>query len=90
MAKKRKTRQQKKLADLRHNIQHQTIDYTFEVKPSSTKIEDKPSAQSTVAYPYLVKDLTKTITLSGLIIGAQIFLFLLLKFNTIKIFGLSY
>lgn len=90
MAKKRKTRQQKKLADLRHNFQHQTIDYTFEVKPPSTKIESKLESETAIAHPYLIKDLTKTVSLTGFIIGAQLFLFLLLKFHIIKIFGLTY
>jgi len=93
MAKKRKTREQKKLADLRHKIFHKAVNYTFDTSSPSVKNEAKSFPQSstnTVSHPYLIKDLTKTITLTGFIIGAQIFLFLLLKTNFLKIPGITY
>lgn len=93
MAKRRKTREQKKLADLRHIIQHKAINYTFDTSSPSVKNEAKSSPQvsaSTINYSYLIHDLTKTVTLTAVIIGAQIFLFLLLKTHFLKIPGITY
>lgn len=90
MAKKKKTRDQKKIADLRHNFKHQIVPNTFEVKLPSTKIETKKSDYGYNSYPYLVKDLTKTFTLTLTIIGIQILLFLFLKNHVITIPGLLY
>ena len=90
MAKNRKTREQKKLSDLRHNFKHQIVNNTFEVKTSSIKIETKtPSAIHTL-YPYLIKDLTKTLTLTTAIIAVQIILFAILKNHLITIPNLIY
>jgi len=93
MAKRRKTREQKKLADLRHKIFHKTVNYTFDVSTPSIKNEAKSTPQSpasTISYSYLMQDLTKTVTLTAVIIGAQIFLFLLLKIHLINIPGIIY
>lgn len=93
MAKRRKTREQKKLADLRHIIQHKTVSYTFDTSTPSIKNEAKSTPQSpanTASYSYLMHDLTKTVTLTAVIIGVQIFLFLLLKTHFLKIPGITY
>lgn len=91
MAKKRKTREQKQIADLRHNFIHQTVVNTFEARSSSTQIlEKKPVTVSYLSYPYLVKDLSKTFILTASIIGIQILLFISLKTHLIKIPGISY
>lgn len=91
MAKKRKTRQDKKLADLRHTFTHQNILNTLETKPSFTKIAiKKPTITTYSSYPYLAKDLTKTFILTASIIGAQILLFISLKTHLLKIPGISY
>lgn len=91
MAKKRKTREEKKLADLRHTFTHQNTLNTLETKPLFTKIETKKPTVATYSnYPYLAKDLTKTFILSASIIGAQILLFISLKTHLIKIPGISY
>ncbi len=91
MAKKRKTREQKKLADLRHTFTHQAILNTFETKPVFPKIsEKKPVIATYSVYPYLVKDLTKTFVLTASIIGVQILLFISLKTHLLKIPGISY
>ncbi len=90
MAKHRKTRKEKKLADKRHNFVHQTVNYTpFTAELTSTKI---PQVKTITAaqYPYLARDLTKTFVLSGVIIAAQITLFILLKKHIILIPGLLY
>lgn len=93
MAKRRKTREQKKLADLRHIIQHKTVSYAFDVSTPSIKIEAKSAPQittNTISYSYLIHDLTKTVTVTAIIIGTQIFLFLLLKTHFLKIPGITY
>ncbi|MBI3984791.1 MAG: hypothetical protein HY344_02500 [Candidatus Levybacteria bacterium] len=90
MAKRRKTREQKKLSDLRHTFTHQIVTNTFETRPSSTQISPKVIAVATSNYPYLVKDLSKTFILTASIIGLQILLFISLKTHLIKIPGISY
>ncbi len=91
MAKKRKTREDKKLADLRHTFTHQNILNTLETKSSFTKISaKKPTITTYSSYPYLAKDLTKTFILTASIIGVQILLFISLKTHLIKIPGISY
>ncbi|PIR80313.1 MAG: hypothetical protein COU25_00815 [Candidatus Levybacteria bacterium CG10_big_fil_rev_8_21_14_0_10_35_13] len=88
MAKRRKTREQKKSADLRHKILHKTVNYGFDPEPLLVKNGAKSSSQITsenVNYSYLIHDLTKTITLTAVIIGVQVFLFLLLKTHLINI-----
>jgi hypothetical protein len=89
MAKKRKTRQEKRIADLRHTFVNQTIVNTFESKLPTVKIE-RTQPVSYASYPYLIKDLSKTITLTAAIIGTQIILFFILRSHLIKIPGLSY
>ena len=96
MAKKRKTREQKILADLRHNFRHTFISQA----PLAEKIQAQitPSiitqrAQKTVAlnaYPYLVKDLTKTAILTLSIFVFQIILFTLLRNHVLIIPGIGY
>ena len=96
MAKKRKTREQKISANLRHNFSHT---FTSEVAPAS-KIQAqitpsmlKMTSQKTVAlnsYPYLIKDLSKTAILTLAIFISQIILFTLLRNHVILIPGISY
>jgi hypothetical protein len=96
MAKKRKTREQKILADLRHNFKHTFISQA----PLAGKIQAQiapsiaaPRTQETVAlnaYPYLTKDLTKTAILTLGIFVFQIILFTLLKNHALIIPGISY
>jgi hypothetical protein len=96
MAKKRKTREQKILANLRHNFNHT---FTSEASPAG-KIQAqiapiilKQSTQKTVvlnSYPYLVKDLTTTAILTLGIFISQIILFTLLRNHVIFIPGISY
>jgi hypothetical protein len=97
MAKQRKTREQKKLADLRHQFIHTLASQT----PSAVKIQiqpkdliipsGKPNQQiSTNKYPYLVKDLSKTGMLTLGILAFQIILFALLKNHTLTIPGIGY
>jgi hypothetical protein len=94
MAKKRKTKEQKRLADLRHNFKHA---YTF-VNPSSTqpkqdiakKYENTTTTVLTNAYPYLKKDLSKTALLMFAILTFQLVLFTILKNHIFVIPGLNY
>lgn len=93
MPKKKKTRKQKLLADVRQQTEPQVArtatTYTIpeargDEKPaSSPKVSrqekpTQPSAIMTSGYPYLVKDLWKTLILTCVIIGLE----LLLKFGT--------
>ena len=93
MAKRRKTREQKKVADFRHNVHHSPVSYTFEKNTKTPKIEpSRPTQTPTTlsAYPFLVKDLTKTFILTTIIMSAQVVIFFMLKNHTIVIPGLTY
>ena len=97
MAKKRKTKEQKKLADLRHDFSH-----TFVIKaPSETRkqlqsnkvitsIVTEQNQTHTNSYPYLAKDLSKTAVLTAVILTLQIILFAALKNHILTIPGLTY
>ncbi len=101
MAKVRKTREQKKLADLRHNFTHSLVKNTYLKASSKAKItletKENPKISSNIQsatlsneYPYLIKDLSKTGVLTALILGFQIILFFLIKNHALKIPGLIY
>lgn len=90
MAKRRKTRAQKKLADFRHNFTHSIINQTVtkpQVQFSSAFVENHNKGN---AYPYLVKDLSKTAILTITILAGQILLYFLLTNHIFKVFGLNY
>ena len=98
MAKKRKTREQKKLADLRHSFRHVFVSQL----PPAAKIQlqqketislpnkPKPQLPTNTAYPYLAKDLSKTGVLTLGILAFQIILFTLLKNHVLMIPGISF
>jgi len=96
MAKKRKTREQKILADERHNFSHTftsqaplTLKIPTQITPSV--LMQKPQKTTALnAYPYLVKDLTKTVILTAGIFIFQLVLFTLLKNHALMIPGISY
>lgn len=97
MAKRRKTREQKKLADLRHNFTHSFVQNVhseakikLETKEDPIISEKIQTVSSLNEYPFLIKDLSKTGVLTTLILGFQIILFFLLKNHTLKIPGLIY
>ena len=95
MAKKRKTRDQKKLADFRHNFTHsiseQKVHLEAKIQTQTIKPLLKPQVFSSMnTYPFLVKDLSKTALLTAVILGFQIGLFVLLKNHTLIIPGLTY
>ena len=97
MAKRRKTREQKKLADSRHNFAHSlTSSSNFEAKISlqSKIITASPKIEKTQAftndYPFLIKDLSKTAILTAGILAFQVIFFALLKNHSFVIPGLSY
>ena len=97
MAKRRKTREQKKLADSRHNFAHSLASSSnFEAKISlqSKIITASPKIEKTQAftndYPFLIKDLSKTAILTAGILAFQVILFALLKNHSFVIPGLSY
>ena len=111
MAKKRKTRQQKILADLRHNFNHAIVNQkmpsvnipakreSYKQKFPSEQVQKTAliktaqkfqSPSSANAYPYLIKDLSKTGILTVAILTFQITLFFLLKNHILIIPGLNY
>lgn len=97
MAKKRKTREQKKLADQRHNFIHSLAKHshseakiTLENKESIKPLIKQERPVAINEYPYLVKDLSKTTLLTGAILTFQLILFFLLKNHIFTIPGLIY
>jgi hypothetical protein len=97
MAKKRKTREQKQLADLHHKFIH-TLNgqispvVKIQIQPKGIiSSQNKPNQPtSTNKYPYLIKDLSKTGMLTLGILAFQIILFALLKNHAVTIPGISY
>jgi hypothetical protein len=96
MAKKRKTREQKILAETRHNFSHAftgQVPFTAKIQTqinSSILTQTAPKTTVLNAYPYLIKDLTKTALLTLGIFIFQIILFTLLRNHVIFIPGISY
>ena len=97
MAKKRKTREQKKLADLHHKFIHALNAQTppvvkIQIQSKDTISPPNRSNQqiSVNKYPYLIKDLSKTGMLTLGILAFQIILFALLKNHAVTIPGISY
>jgi len=97
MAKNRKTREQKKLADLRHTFNHVFVGQeTSAVKTqmqlgSAISLSYKPKASiSTNQFPYLIRDLSKTGILTIAILAFQVILFILIRIHVLKIPGIVY
>lgn len=95
MAKKRKTREQKKLADLRHKFIHVpaalvATSFFDSKQTTSGKIEAKTITVSQNNYPYLKKDLSKTTLLTIGILIFQALLFIILKNHIIVFPALNY
>ena len=101
MAKKKKTRQQKIIADLRRQVNasqsHVEIQKREEKKenPISISLSNKVAIIGkpqifTNTYPYLVNDLRKTAILSLAIIFAQLIFLFVLRNHLITIGGLIY
>jgi hypothetical protein len=105
MAKKKKTRQQKIIADLKrqvlqenlssHNNQVEKLD-AIKISPSKItpkkdiEIDAPQKKENVVNYAYLTHDLKKTAMLSSSIIALQIMLFLALTHKILVLPGLSY
>jgi hypothetical protein len=97
MAKKRKTKEQKKLADLRHNFTHSLVKNSISEakislvsKTKAKTLSETPNTKTENEYPYLIKDLSKTTMLTAGILTVQFVLFFLLKNHIISIPGLIY
>ena len=97
---KRKTRQQKIIADLRRQLIKTSVpikvESTMEKKespmPIATPREHIQVSQQRLTYtnPYLAKDLRKTAFLTSCIVVAQLFLFILLRQHILLLPGISY
>ena len=97
MAKKRKTKEQKRLADLRHTFRHVLVSQVSSTPKISAQSKEsislsyRPNPQGLVTtYPYLKKDLSKTSILTLGILIFQIILFALLKNHVLTIPGIGY
>lgn len=103
MAKKKKTRQQKIIADLRkqllkddlssQKIQTQNLDDSFEKKlVNNDTITLNPTKQNnqTINFSYLIHDLKKTAMLTLSVIILQIALYILLTNRLLILPGLTY
>jgi hypothetical protein len=87
MAKHRKTRQEKMLADQRHVLYHLDINTAQETSTRPKKpeinldissVSSRPAVK-TISYDYVTKDLKKTSIVTAVIILAQIILFISLS-----------
>lgn len=90
MAKHKKTRQQKIVAELRRKLQIQNQTYAF--SPSQTPEQPKKkhayvlrTTPNVTAYPYIKHDLLKTFILTGTVIIFELILFFLTKYNILRI-----
>ncbi len=94
MAKKRKTRAQKQLADFRHIFTHGYSPVTPAsvklTKSYTNKTEVKTFSTTQASYPFLKRDLSKTAILTLGILVFQILLFLSLRHHFFTIPGLTY
>ncbi len=83
MSKRRKTRQQKLLADQRHVLYHLETTSAQAVVPTEKKIEFEPKlithSPQTTTYAYVLTDIKKTALITSSILIVQIVLFILMK-----------
>lgn len=94
MAKKKKTRQQKIIADLRRKIEPETPEISKETIKKQHSIPQTGGSSgakiNTSLYPYLAADLKRTGILTSAVVLAQIILYFLLTNNILNIPRLSY
>ena len=94
---KRKTKQQKKLADLRRHqtLQRSTPSVSLSDLPSQKKsvtyqISPSPTTNATFTHAYLTSDLKKTGHVTFIVLAAQILLYYLLKNHILTLPNVSY
>ena len=95
MVKKRNSREQKIKADHRHFSYHIEESKPFSESKLSIPISNLPmpvdhSRSNTLTYPYLKKDLSKTLIVTTTILAIQIITFLVLKNHIVTVLGISY
>jgi hypothetical protein len=95
MAKRKKTLQDKKLADARHQFVHKDISMPIKLEAHPVPVITATPVQKTNSislYPaaFLIHDLRKTGILTLSIIAAQLILFFILKNHIISITWLAY
>ncbi|MBU2632422.1 hypothetical protein KKG52_01785 [Patescibacteria group bacterium] len=91
MAKKKKTRQQKEISDLRRQAQSLMPKQPRKTKPKETTIvKPTQSISSEKIYPNLASDIKKTSILTAAIVTAQLVLYFLLTNNILNIPRLNY
>ena len=97
---KRKTRQQKIIADLRRQLSKTSepvrtetiVEKKVSFEPKVAQIEHARVSPQRLTYtnPYLAKDLRKTAILTACIVVSQLFLFILLRQHLLILPGISY
>lgn len=105
MAKKKKTRQQKIIADLRRQVYASQSESNLVIEkkvekqeqspssfrlPTVTAIEKKQSFATAINTSFLVKDLQKTAILTASIVAVQLILLFILKSHIFVLNGLIY
>lgn len=90
MAKRKKTRQQKIIADTRHKLYSLQGSYSVSIRENKEPILPTPQVAQTTTYTYLKHDLLKTAFLTGAILAIQSILFFLLKNHLFTIPTVSY
>lgn len=95
MSKERRTRRQKEITQLRHQLeQRNQLQNTFTSPAAFTSMPiTQPKSVNVITvshYPYLGKELRKTATLSLGIITVEIIIFSLLKYHVIVLPNLVY
>ena len=104
MSKRKKTREQKIISDLRrkitlsrqpNQIKTSTQDVNSETPQKAftfsipSIMPQKNNVQSSTIYPYLFSDLRKTTALTGLILCVELLLFFLMKNHLLTLFSLG-
>ncbi|MEX2013069.1 MAG: hypothetical protein WD967_01560 [Candidatus Levyibacteriota bacterium] len=88
MAKRKKTLEQKKLADMHRQV-YSLNNYSPAASPRKEVQNTHHESQLTIA-SYLKRDILKTTILTASILSFQILLFILLKNNIVKVPFISY
>jgi|GEM_PF-2380313 len=103
MSKRKKTRQQKIISDLRRKTQPQSShpekpeqskptlpSYSFQVSSMNSSESVSKNDITATSYPFLIHDLKRTGILTFIFIAAELLLFFLLKQHIVKLPMISY
>ncbi|MEX2007655.1 MAG: hypothetical protein WD992_02690 [Candidatus Levyibacteriota bacterium] len=88
MTKRKKTQEQKKLADMRHQVY--SLNNYPPISSANTEVPGTENSTSLTTVSYLKRDILKTSVLTAAILFSQIILFILLKNKVIAVPFVSY